>query len=132
MSHLSLRFCHVRESQSKGMTQSTHIIGSWLLALLIASGVPLVTVAETTIRNDISVQASGGSNSVSVHSVINGEIVESYTQTSDEPISYEHTTVIDDRDETTTTATDTTDFAALIKELQALLALYVSLLHEKL
>ncbi len=91
--------------------------------------------AETNVTQSVSVSANGGESHASVKTVINGEVVEDWSATSNEPIEYSQTI-------STTNATTTTEISTnptqqktdaqlkeIISQLQALIAFYVSLLN---
>ncbi len=79
------------------------------VAALIASFFPMSLAAETTeIKNIVSAHSSSGGNvvsegevvtgkaknSISVQTVVNGQVVENFSSTSDKPVSYERTTTL--------------------------------------
>lgn len=91
------------------------------LALFLLMFFPVSAMADSvTITNSVTSHASSGGNvstggvvvesntthSVSVKTVINGEVVEDHTETSDQPIHYEKTVV---RGESTSTVVTRTD-----------------------
>lgn len=87
--------------------------------------------AETYINNSINVSANGsdggGTNSVAVTTVVNGEVVEDWSSTSTEPITYSKTYISTssgvDEEETTRD-----QLKAMVAQLEAIISYYVSLL----
>lgn len=113
------------------------------ITLLFLSATLLTSIntvsAATTVTNNFSVSANSSdgnsNNSASVTTVINGEVVEDWSVSNSEPISYSST--ITGTTSTNTLVVDThrreqeqENLKVLIAKLQALIALYVSLLHK--
>lgn len=100
---------------------------------------PLFTFAETTVTNTVSVSADGNSNNqAAVTTVVNGEIVEDWSDTSSSTITHSSTyTAAVVTNHTEVTADQAVDTEAkrllletLIARLQALIQLYVTLNHQ--
>lgn len=107
--------------------------------MMLSLGADIVW-AKTTINNSVNVSAnSSGGTSVSqasVTTIVDGEIVESWSVTSTDPISYEHTVISASSTNAhaalyADTKSDQTILRQLIKQLQALIALYVTLLQQQ-
>lgn len=88
--------------------------------------------AETVISNSISVSADNGTSQATVQTVVNGETIVDWTETSSSSISYSETTV--DPSNSITNTTETADASVeraqlemLLKQLQKLISLYVTL-----
>lgn len=100
---------------------------------------PQLTFAETTVTNTVSVSADGNGNSqAAVTTVVNGEIVEDWSDTSSSTITYSSTYTADGAANYTEVTTDPAVDAeakrmlleTLIARLQALIQLYVTLNHQ--
>lgn len=106
--------------------------------LLLSAWLPSAAMAATnhsSVESSVSVSASGGNSSASVRTVVNGEVVEDTTITSDngEPIEYQSVVTDSEVDATTsrlsnTTTPDQSDLESLLNTLRALVARYVTLL----
>ncbi|MEN9922011.1 MAG: hypothetical protein RL097_287 [Candidatus Parcubacteria bacterium] len=96
--------------------------------------VPFLLHADTTVTNTVSVSANSSTRKeqqqATVHTVINGKVVEDWSTTSSTSIIYTkiHTT------DTSSTISTTTEQTALLHELltrlQALISLYVTLVTQ--
>lgn len=94
---------------------------------------PVLSSADSaTVSNSVSVSASGGQSTASVHTVINGETVTDVTLSDDESVEYHQTVTVDDNQTSleTTDKTEQTRLTALIKQLQALIKIYEKLLDQ--
>ena len=110
------------------------IIAVFIISLIV---VQPTYAGNTTVTNSVSVSAnsSGGKqeNHASVTTIVNGKTVESWSASSSDDISYEHTENINENDSSLTTISTTAKTAnhetllALIKQLQVLISLYVKL-----
>jgi len=114
-----------------------------MIAFVVAvfCGSAQFTLAKTTVSNTVHVSANSsegtGVSHASVTTVVNGEVVESWSATSTDPITY-HSSMTHAGTaaaEVSTTATtdepDPTILRQLIAQLQALIALYVTLLQQQ-
>lgn len=108
----------------------THYRQSLLLAAILLF--PMTLQAETVISNSISVSADNGTSQATVQTVVNGETIVDWTETSSSSISYSETTV--DPSNSITNTTETADASVeraqlemLLKQLQKLISLYVTL-----
>lgn len=117
--------------------QLSDAICTLLLFCLLASSSSFLlatpTHAETTITNNVSVYAnSNDTNHAAVTTVVNDAVVENWSTSSTSPITYTNTFSTDsatiDTTINTSHPTDRDHMVALIDQLQALIALYVSLL----
>ncbi|MCA9358991.1 hypothetical protein KC926_02175 [Candidatus Kaiserbacteria bacterium] len=103
-----------------------------LLVFLIIN--PTFTQAETVVTNSVNISAnsSGGQSHASVQTIINGEVVENWSTTSSEAIYYSSNfqTSTTSTQHSTTTQRELTNeqLKTLIKRLEVLISLYVSLL----
>lgn len=112
------------------------------LILCAALSTPVMCTATTVVSNNVSVSAnssnssSNGSDgeshtSASVTTVVNGKVVESWSASSTEDISYERTISISHNNATPTNTTDQVAEQVILKQiitrLQALIQLYVTL-----
>ncbi|MBP6881023.1 MAG: hypothetical protein KBC35_00130 [Candidatus Pacebacteria bacterium] len=108
------------------------LIGGYLCVLTTPA------IAETTVTNSVRVEANGsGESHASVKTVINGVVVEDWEETSLDPILYSHIATgtesstsisVSATDQSSTSQPERDRLVELIARLQALIALYVSLL----
>ncbi|MEY3784509.1 MAG: hypothetical protein RLZZ230_831 [Candidatus Parcubacteria bacterium] len=114
---------------------------SVVLMLMISFLISPLVYAATSVTNSVNVSAnsSGGKqeNHASVKTVINGKTIESWTSTSSEAITYKHTvttptvtTTVESNVDSVVVEPDRTVLVMLIKRLQALIELYVTLYNK--
>lgn len=114
-----------KQSVLVGPVLATIFIGSLFWCLISTAN------AETSVINSVRVSANGTSeNHASVHTVINGEVVEDWSTTTEDPIEYT-SAVVTATSTPLSSSQDTTNdhLKAVIAQLQALISLYVSLLN---
>lgn len=102
--------------------------------LLAAFGVAEVAVASSaSVTNSVSVHANGGESHTTVHTTINGEVVEDISVDSDEDIEYSSHIEAEGEDVVISTSSNslqaTSQLKALVAKLRALIELYEKLLR---
>lgn len=93
-----------------------------------------IYAAETTVTNNVSVEASKGTSQASIKTTVNGTVIEDSTYVSeDEPITITNTYTSDNTVTQAHILTEDEEIAALrtrLAQLLALLQYYVSLLEQ--